>query len=236
MAAMPNALCPMLMLLAALGCVRPAGAGASDVGAGNETERIRALVSVDEHARKKAVASYCNDGMAPSNAAYYPCVLNRFQSSGDARQFLEQIPSDPASLATLWAVDETVMKGIASPAEFPKPMGASNFLSAFLNALAVSAGSQAAESVDRLLVLQDHADGWMAELVEQSNLDLFAARPALLVENWTVVEKYRSRVGFGSTDFEDRRTSIERTVTDYCSSRGLPEDDCARVLKFLAQS
>jgi hypothetical protein len=226
-----------LVLLGSFGCGRPAEADSPEVAhQSSATERVRALASADEAVRAKAVAAYCTRGLDPTGAVYYPCILNRFLASGDVSEFLARIPPDCSGLETIWRVDETIMKGIASPRDIPKPFGDPTFVSAFLSALRKSATTQAPESLDRMLLLQHCADGSMAEMVEQSNLELFVSVPSLLVDNWRVVEKRKSGIGFGSTDFESRREAIERTFTDYCVTKGLPKEDCARAFRFLDQS
>jgi len=218
----------------------PADAGGGDVATdsvpADTAEHVRALVSENPGERRSASETYCREQMNPARAEYFPCILNRFRLTEDARGFVARIPTDPGDLASLWQVDAIVQRGVASPTQIPKPMGAATFLAAFLQAMNGIARSGKPEALDRLLVIQRGADGWMAEEVEQSNLDLLASEPSLLVDHWDVVTKHEKELGFGTTDFEARRKTIEQKYKAYCAETPRPADACERALRFLAQN
>jgi hypothetical protein len=114
-------------------------------------------------------------------------------------------------------------------------LGEATFIRALVKSLGGLATKGNGEALERMLVLQNSSDGWMAEETAQANLDVFSRSPAALVENRHVAEEYAGRVGFGATDFADHRNEIEKRYAKYCADSRRNASDCERAVRFLAQ-
>jgi len=203
-----------------------AGGHAPENRAASKPEALREILSADEGARRAGRTALCTPSVTRETVEYFPCALSEFLATGDEKRFLD---------ISVWQVDEVLSREKPDPRKPDAVLGEPTFIRALISALGDLAKRGNAGALERMLLLQEAADGWMAEEAAQGNLDVFSQFPSVLVDNWPTVEKRSAQVGFGTTDFADQRSEIEQRYKTYCADSKRRASDCERAVRFLAQ-
>jgi hypothetical protein len=201
----------------------------------SKPEALREILSADEGARRAGRVAFCAPSVTREAVEYFPCALSEFLATGDEKRFLDKIPLAGADVSSVWKVDEVLSREKPEQGSPSAVLGEPTFIRALIRALGDLAKRGSAGALERMLLLQEAADGWMAEEAAQANLDVFSRFPSVLVDNWTTVEKHGARVGFGTTDFADQRSEIEQRYKTYCADSKRRASDCEQAVRFLAR-
>jgi hypothetical protein len=179
--------------------------------------------------REALYQRYCNNIPDVTGEVYYVCTYLRYRKTRDGMAFAESIPTDPSKLEAIWNVDEETAKQVEQTPQAFEFLTDGSFSFTFVDSIVEVVRSGNATALDRLFCINESSDGEFAEYVADKILDVFETQPEFILTHWDIVARHEKKIGFESTDIEDKRGALQSKYARLCKRRDAPQPACRGV-------
>ncbi len=176
---------------------------------------------------------YC-DGKVKDGYLFFICKLIAYYRDGNSVFLLNEMPVTKYGLADFWEIDSIILSDsnyFSKP--HPKIFDKNSFVFTFLDAVYQLAVKNNAIAVDKYFAIKEFADGEFGEYMEDRILNLFEGNPEIIIKNWSIVKKYKSTIGFETTDYQSRADTIIQNYQSVCEKHTVDSAICKEIIEFL---
>jgi hypothetical protein len=187
------------------------------------------------HERKEYTyfKKYC-DGKVKDGYFFFICKLIAYYRDGNSVSLLTDIPVTKYGLADLWEIDKIILSDhnyFSKP--HPKLFDKASFVFLFLDAIYQLAANKDEIAIDKFFTIEKVADGEYGEYMEYKILNLFEDHPEIIIKNWGIVKRYKSTIGFETTDYHSKANTIIQNYQNVCEKLTVDSAICKEIIEFL---
>lgn len=175
----------------------------------------------------------CCDIARKDKYLFFVCKLIEYKHLANSETFLSGIPNDKDGLYPFWEIDSITAGPFGYPKPHPKLFDTSSFVNAFLNEIYQLAANGNEKAIDVFLKVQIFADGEYGEYMEDKVLCLFEKHSAIVIKNWELIKKYKTSIGFESTDYHVKADDIINNYLTLCKKNNVDSVICNEIIEFL---